>query len=134
MIHSVRREAGKLPPPPQFTTADVQAGAEIYDANCAACHGAPGMARAPWTGGMTPTPPFLLDAAHQFTPNELYWIVRHGVKMTGMPAWEQTLSQREVWNVVAFLTALPNMSADAYLRARSTGHRLEPGRPPAKGG
>lgn len=134
MIHSVRREAGKLPPPPQFTTADVLAGAKLYDANCAACHGGPGIARAPWIGGMTPAPPFLLDAAQQFTPNELYWIVRHGVKMTGMPAWEQTLSQRDVWNLVAFLTALPHMSAAAYLRARSTDPPLVSGRPLAEGG
>jgi mono/diheme cytochrome c family protein len=67
---------------------------------------------------MTPSPPFLLGAARQWTPNQLYWIVRHGVRMTGMPAWDQTLSQADVWHVVAFLEALPGYSAADYARLR----------------
>ena len=119
MINAVRRAAADLPPPPPFAAADVKAGARLYAANCAVCHGGPGVARAAWTGGMTPAPPYLLDAGRQFTRNELYWIVRHGVKMTGMPAWEQTLSQQDVWRVVAFLGALPQMSASDYVRVQT---------------
>ncbi|THD61412.1 cytochrome c [Phenylobacterium sp.] len=118
MVQSVRREAASLPPPRRFTAADVAAGARLYDANCVACHGAPGVARAAWTDGLTPNPPYLLDAGRQFTPNELYWIVRHGVKMTAMPSWEQTMSQSDVWTIVAFLSALPEMSAADYARER----------------
>ena len=119
MTNAVRLNAPQLPPPPAFTAADVAAGARTYDANCAMCHGAPGVARAAWVGGMTPAPPFLLDAARSWTPKELFWIVRYGVRMTGMPAWDQTLSQRDVWNVVGFLDALPKMSAADYARERS---------------
>jgi mono/diheme cytochrome c family protein len=118
MTNAVRREARRLPDPPSFTTGDVLAGARTYDANCAMCHGGPGVARATWLAGMTPTPPFLLDAARNWTPKELFWIVRYGVRMTGMPAWDRTLSQRDVWNLVAFLDALPSMSAADYASAR----------------
>jgi mono/diheme cytochrome c family protein len=119
MKNAVRRNAGKMPSPPQFTPANVQHGFGLYDAHCAMCHGGPGVPRAPWISGMTPAPPFLLDTARQWTPNELYWIVRHGVRMTGMPAWDQTLSTGDVWDVVAFLEALPGYTAADYARARS---------------
>jgi mono/diheme cytochrome c family protein len=118
MTNAVKRNARQLPEPPSFTPTDVLAGAQTYDVNCAVCHGGPGVARAPWIGGMTPSPPFLLDASRNWTPKELFWIVRYGVRMTGMPAWDQTLSERDVWNLVAFLKALPDMSAADYARAR----------------
>lgn len=119
MTNAVKRNAGRLPAPPSFTAADVRAGARTYDANCAVCHGAPGISRAPWISGMTPSPPFLLDAARNWTPNELFWIVRYGVRMTGMPAWDRTLSERDVWNLVAFLDALPGMSATDYAHGQA---------------
>lgn len=125
MRNAVRRSAGQMPPPPRLGAADVQRGFALYDANCAVCHGGPGLARAPWISGMTPSPPFLLDTARQWTPNQLYWIVRHGVRMTGMPAWDQTLSRAEVWNVVAFLEALPGYSTADYARGRAL--RATPG-------
>ncbi|HEY2749728.1 cytochrome c [Phenylobacterium sp.] len=118
MKNAVRRAAAKMPPPSQFTAASVQRGFAIYDTNCEACHGGPGVPRAAWVSGMTPSPPFLLGAARQWTPNQLFWIVRHGVRMTGMPAWDQTLSQADVWHVVAFLEALPGYSAADYARLR----------------
>jgi mono/diheme cytochrome c family protein len=119
MKNDVRRNAARITAPPPFTPAQVQHGFALYDANCAVCHGGPGLARAPWISGMTPAPPFLLDTARQWTPSQLYWIVRHGVRMTGMPAWDQTLSEADVWDVVAFLEALPNYSAADYARARA---------------
>jgi mono/diheme cytochrome c family protein len=118
MQNAVRRSAALMPPPPSFTAANAQRGFAIYDAHCAVCHGGPGLARAAWISGITPTPPFLLDTARQWTPNQLYWIVRHGVRMTAMPAWDQTLSEADVWDVVAFLEALPGYSAADYARAR----------------
>jgi len=120
MQKAVRRNAALMAPAPKFTQADVQRGFVIYDAHCALCHGGPGDARAEWISGMTPAPPFLLDTARQWTPNQLYWIVRHGVRMTGMPAWDQTLTESDVWSVVAFLEALPGWTAADYSRARAT--------------
>jgi len=119
MIKAVRRNAAAMPPPPRFTPAEVAAGLRTYDANCAVCHGAPGVGRAAWVSGMTPAPPSLLDTARQWTPNQLYWIVRQGVRMTAMPAWDQTLTKADVWDVVAFLEALPRLTAADYARGRA---------------
>lgn len=111
MRSAVRRAAARMPPPPRFTPQDVQTGLLLYEAHCAVCHGGPGQARAVWVDGMTPAPPFLIDASQRWRPNEVYRIVRYGVRMTGMPAWDQTLSEADVWRIVAFVEAMPRYSA-----------------------
>ena len=119
MIHAARRGAAAVAPPTRFTAAEVQAGLRDYNTNCVSCHGGAAVARAPWASGMTPSPPFLLYAARQWTPSELYWIIKHGVKMTGMPAWNTTRSDGQIWDLVAFLEALPDLSPTAYLRMKA---------------
>jgi hypothetical protein len=89
------------------------------------CHGGPGVERGKWVDGMTPTPPYLLDAARVWSRRDLYWIVGNGVKMTGMPAWRATRPDAEVWDVVGFLEVLPCLSASDYRRLRQSG-----GKPP----
>jgi mono/diheme cytochrome c family protein len=67
---------------------------------------------------MMPPPPYLIDSGELWSPAELYWIVRNGVTMTAMPAWDRRLSARETWQVVAFLEALPHTTYADYLRRR----------------
>src|ERR1700761_119667 len=90
MISSVRVRSKTIVPPNRFTGPEVLAGFADYDAKCALCHGGPGVPRAAWVTGMTPTPPFLVDAANQWTPSQLNLIVGDGVKMTAMPGWRTT--------------------------------------------
>jgi mono/diheme cytochrome c family protein len=118
MIHAVQHGARGTRVPAQFTAAQVASGFAIYETRCAACHGSPGISRAAWVSGLTPTPPYLLDAAQQWSPSELHFIVGNGVKMTAMPAWSLTLSDRDVWSVVAFLEKLPGLSRGQYLKMR----------------
>ena len=73
---------------------------------------------------MTPPPPFLPEKVPQWQPHELFWIVRHGVKFTGMPAWPALGRTDEVWAMVAFLRRLPEMEPEAY-RALATGDPAE---------
>jgi mono/diheme cytochrome c family protein len=122
MIHSVQLRAGQTPPL-QITPAEVQAGLRLYDAHCAVCHGAPGVSRAAWVSGMTPTPPYLIDAAHRWTPAQLHFIIAGGVKMTGMPGWSTTLTDREVWRLVAFVEVMPYVSRQDYQRMRAANSR-----------
>ncbi|MBV9510020.1 MAG: cytochrome c [Caulobacteraceae bacterium] len=119
MIHVAQRGGASVGPAPPIGPDDIQTGAALYDQNCAACHGGPGLARARWANGMTPSPPFLLDAARRWTRPQLFWIVRNGVKMTGMPAWSSTLSDGQVWDLAAFLEALPDLSPRAYARVKA---------------
>jgi cytochrome c553 len=73
---------------------------------------------------MTPPPPFLPERIPQWQPNELFWIVRHGVKFTGMPAWASLPREDEVWAMVAFLQQLPDMQPHQY-RALALGELAE---------
>lgn len=63
---------------------------------------------------MQPVPGPLVDAAARWKPRELYWITRHGIKMSGMPAWELRLGEADTWALVAFLNRLPDLDAAAY--------------------
>lgn len=119
MIATVRRGARDLPPPPPVTPARIQTGAAVYQAHCAMCHGGPGTARAGWVAGLNPSPPYLVDAARQWTPRELTWIVANGVKMTAMPAWRLSLNPRKIDDAVIFLRALPDLKAADYARITS---------------
>ena len=118
MIHAAQRGGSTVPAPPALTARDVAAGFALYDRDCVACHGGPGVSRADWVAGMNPSPPFLLDATRHWTPQELYWIVGNGVKMTGMPAWRLTRSDAQVWDVVGFLRVLPYMTPATYAKLR----------------
>ncbi|MBP1203095.1 mono/diheme cytochrome c family protein [Duganella sp. 1411] len=89
-------------------------GAGLYRDNCVICHGAPGVAQDDIGKSMQPVPGPLADAARRWRPNELYWITRHGIKMSGMPAWEFHLAEDDLWAVVGFLVALPELSPQAY--------------------
>jgi mono/diheme cytochrome c family protein len=69
---------------------------------------------------MQPVPGPLVDAAMRWKPRELYWITRHGIKMSGMPAWEARLNEADTWAVVAFLTRMPGLDARAYRELTAT--------------
>jgi len=118
-IRSVEVRAAGVKAPARFAPAEITAGFRDYDASCVVCHGAPGIAQARWTSAMTPPPPYLEDAARRWRPRELYWIVGQGAKMTAMPAWAEVRSDGQVWNLVAFLEALPYLTAADYQHMRT---------------
>lgn len=119
MINSVERRAGNVPVPATISAAQAKRGFCQYEAHCVECHGAPAVARAHWVNGMNPAPPYLLDATEKWKPRELEWIVRNGIKMTGMPAWRDTLSDQQIGDVVAYLEAMRQMEPQTYLRWRN---------------
>ena len=121
MIQSVRRRASGIAAPASFSAAQVAAGFCAYETHCVACHGAAGVARQRWAGGMEPAPPYLVDSTRKFTAPQLFWTVKNGIKMTGMPSWRESLRDEEIWNVVAFLEAMPRMDSNSYRRWRSAG-------------
>ncbi|MDQ2802156.1 MAG: cytochrome c [Pseudomonadota bacterium] len=101
---------------PSFTQARVISGFRQYQANCMMCHGGPGVARADWVKGLEPTPPFLLGSGNQWTPAELDYILEKGIKMSAMPSWGETRSKDQIWDMVAFLKALPGISPAQFNR------------------
>jgi cytochrome c553 len=125
MQRSVAAHAPSLTPPDLDDPALILQGATHYATGCAPCHGGPGELASPIAQQMTPVPPGLYDVGRDFTPDELFWIVRHGVKMTAMPAWPAQQRDDEIWAMVAFLRHLPDQNTAAY--ARLTGIVGTPG-------
>jgi mono/diheme cytochrome c family protein len=105
--------AGVAVPPGLDDPAKVLIGVGHFAAHCAVCHGAPGVPKGDIAQGLYPPPPDLAKTASLYTPAELFWIVKHGIKMTGMPA-RSDHSDEELWATVAFLEKLPGMSERDY--------------------
>ncbi|HEV7914263.1 MAG TPA: c-type cytochrome [Albitalea sp.] len=116
MRSSVRLRARTITPPPLAGDALLARGAACYRDHCVQCHGGPGVSPAAIGKSMQPLPGPLVDAARRWRERELYWITRHGVKMSGMPAWEKRLGEDNLWAVVAFLGRLPELSPQDYQR------------------
>ena len=91
----------------------ISRGAGQYADMCSLCHLAPGMKRTEISRGLYPRAPELRRKS-DLTPAEQFWIVKHGVKMTGMPAWGVTHEDELLWDVVAFVRKLPELTPEQY--------------------
>jgi mono/diheme cytochrome c family protein len=91
----------------------ISKGAGQYAEMCSGCHLAPGMKRTEISQGLYPRAPELRRQT-DLTPAEQFWITKHGVKMTGMPAWGITHDDELLWDVVAFVRKLPKLTPEEY--------------------
>jgi mono/diheme cytochrome c family protein len=93
--------------------ARVAAGAERYSLLCVGCHLAPGVTKSDLRAGLYPHPPNL---AQEDIPDarRTFWTVKHGIKMSAMPAWGKSLDDEMIWDIVAFLRQMPNVSPENY--------------------
>jgi mono/diheme cytochrome c family protein len=113
-VRSIEAHAAGIQVPPKLDDpTKVMIGVEHYAAHCAVCHGAPGVPKGDIAHGLYPQPPNLAEAAKRYSPGELFWILKHGIKMSGMPAWSDH-SDDELWATVSFLEKLPGMSEQDY--------------------
>jgi mono/diheme cytochrome c family protein len=94
----------------------VQAGAKAFAAQgCPTCHGGPGVSWAKFSEGLHPDPPDLKDVVNDLSPSQLFWVVKNGINMTGMPSFAQAgAKDDEIWSIVAFLKKLPSVSEADY--------------------
>jgi mono/diheme cytochrome c family protein len=113
---SISRHAVDAPPIPIDDPANVQAGARAFATRgCADCHGGPGVEWEKFSEGMHPDPPDLKDVVKERRPNELFWVIKNGINMTGMPSFGKIeVPDKEIWTIVAFLKKLPNVSEADY--------------------
>ncbi|MQA29813.1 MAG: cytochrome C [Luteitalea sp.] len=132
---SVATHAIGIRVPPLDGTSLILKGAAHYETGCRPCHGSPGTSPPRIPARMTAHPPDLRQQVPRWDPAELFYIVKHGIKFTGMPAWPSAQRDDEVWAVVAFLRALPELDADAYARLvfGGTGQRESIDARPASG-
>lgn len=90
-----------------------------YHGMCRLCHGAPEYPPEEFAKGLYPAPPSMSEGHIQEkrSPAELYWIIKHGLKMTGMPAFGPTHDENELWGLVALAQEMPRMTAERYRQA-----------------
>ena len=113
--HSVAAHAKTLNVPSQSALDSMlKEGFRHYRANCVECHGAPGVKPGEVAQGLNPAPPEFAQANAALDAREVFWVAKHGIRMTGMPAWGATHRDDELWAVTAFVLRLPTMSVDAY--------------------
>ncbi|ESR27438.1 c-type cytochrome [Lutibaculum baratangense] len=132
MRRSISSRAGEVELPEKFAEEVIAAGARHYAESCAHCHGIPGGEPEEWSRGMRPEPPHLTEAATEWKPEEIHWIVSNGIKMTGMPAFGEHHSPEEITALTAFVSVLPGLTAEEFERL-SAAPRDQAERPRATG-
>ena len=110
----VTLDAADVEIPADFAPSADPAGAALYQKHCVQCHGAPGVAPEEFALGMMPVPSNLVHAARTRPAAQIYWFVRNGLKMSGMPAWHLRMSEPDMWRVTAFVEAMPTLAPADY--------------------
>ena len=111
--------AAALPAPPEFDRRRMIIGFRQYAQACARCHGEPGGSREPWAGGLDPQPSDLTQPGAASNTRDVFWIICHGRKLTGMPAWRSHRSDNDIWDLALFVRALPAVTPEAYAKLRA---------------
>jgi len=92
---------------------NIAAGAQHYAALCIGCHLAPGVRKSEIRSGLYPHPPNLAEE-DVGDAQRAFWIIKHGIKMSAMPAWGKTLNDAAIWDIVSFVRQMPTMTPEAY--------------------
>jgi mono/diheme cytochrome c family protein len=118
MRRSVIFSAGAVGDPPVLSVQSVEEGFDHYDEMCTTCHGGPGIERSEVGKRLNPRAPDLAEVVKACTPRQLFWIAKHGVRMTSMPSFGVTHDHKEIWSIVTFIDKLPGMSPGQYQQMR----------------
>jgi mono/diheme cytochrome c family protein len=124
---SIKQNAVGITVPPLDDPARVRAGSAHYKEMCAQCHGAPGVHPGEIARGLWPEAPDLEMFASDWTPAQLFWITKNGIKFSAMPAWGPTHSDDKIWDIVAFMQKLPKLSDKEYQQMTSSSPADEKG-------
>ncbi len=113
---SIESRAPATPAVDMNDPANIQAGARAFAARgCFTCHGAPGVAWAKFSEGLRPDAADLNEVAKEQSPGEIFWVVKNGINMTGMPSFARIkVPDDEIWKIAAFVKKLPSVSKEDY--------------------
>jgi mono/diheme cytochrome c family protein len=122
---SIEKHASAATNPSAADPASAAAGLTHYKANCLDCHGARDVDTAEFAKGLNPGPPMLdMDDVQKMSDGQLFWVIGHGVRATGMPAFSPTHSPTEIWQIVSFVRHLPRLT-DAEVAKLKKGREEE---------
>lgn len=100
---SIARHAGGEMNPLSLNEENLKAGVGTYKALCVRCHSTPGGNPSSYGEAFYPPAPPLSDGLRAYSDSQLFWIIKHGIRNTGMPAWGNMLSDEEIWQIVSLL-------------------------------
>ncbi len=126
MDNSVRHHASGIALSPTFSNPDLDEGFEHYQKMCVTCHGAPGVEKSEVGQGLNPPAPDLSESVADLSPQEVFWILKNGIKMTGMPAFGPTHDEEKLWDLTAFVKHLPRMTPEQYREMAAQAESDEP--------
>ena len=105
---SVERRSSDIQAPIDLgNRQQVLRGAQNFIAMCSGCHTPPGLSKTPVSTGLNPAPPDLAEIIPHRSPEEAFWVIKNGVRMTGMPAFGPTHKDEELWALVALSSKCP---------------------------
>ena len=107
---SLDRHAAEARNPVAATDASLLAGMKIYQTNCAGCHGDPHQRHGAFGDAFYPRAPQFMEDAPDMPENQNFYIIQHGIRLSGMPAWESSLNEQEIWQVTTFLSHMDKLS------------------------
>lgn len=106
---SVDRRAPEMQNPVQPTERNLTAGMKMYQKHCSICHGDPVHRQGMLANALYPRPPQFMDGAPDMAENQNFYILQHGIRYSGMPAWKQTYSDQQLWQITAFLSHMDKL-------------------------
>jgi thiosulfate dehydrogenase len=106
---STDRRAPDVKNPVSPTEENLVAGAQLYLNHCAGCHGVPSNRESQFSKSFFPVAPGFFKDTPDMPENQNFYIIEHGIRWTGMPAWNQTLSDGQVWQLVTFLSSMEKL-------------------------
>ena len=111
---TIQRQTSGLTDPLPASDENLAAGIPLYVTHCQICHGGPDARPSVIARGLSPAAPQLAKDGVEDDPEPTtYWKITHGIRFTGMPAFGQTLSQKEIWQVTQFLKRMDALSPAA---------------------
>ena len=127
MEKSVKHHAEGIKSPPLSDDSMVQSGFDHYNEMCVGCHGKPGLSVSELDNGFNPEPPDLIENIKEgkWSAEQLFWITKHGIKMSAMPAFGHNHSDEDIWAIVAFLERLPKISPEEYEAMEESGKKKQ---------
>jgi mono/diheme cytochrome c family protein len=114
MKQSVARQAQSVRAAAPLNDEQARQGARIYKDTCVYCHGAPGKDPGSIGKGLNPEAAYMPDAVKRWSDAELFWIIKNGIKMTGMGSYGAAYKDDEIWGIVAFVRKMPTMTPEQY--------------------
>ncbi len=112
--YSIESRAESITAPELGSKQQIENGYRGFRDMCVICHTLPGTDASPVAQGLNPEPADLAEEADHMSAAELFWVTKNGIRMTGMPAWGPTHGDKELWDVVAFIQAMPGLSEADY--------------------